>query len=95
LAGCPEYLRTKGDPEERSELIQIKRFVTAELQKAEDAMSIGTFGANNWVNHNKRLKANTEIALAVDDDEMSEGTTVGVFKPTEFQQSSLRPIAAS
>lgn len=80
LSGCPEYLRTKGDAEERQQLVQLQRFTRKELEKAEEAMAEGEYGANNWVDFNKRVLVNTETALAVDDDgTTAEGEVVPVF----------------
>jgi hypothetical protein len=80
LSGCPEYLRTKGDVEERQQLVQLQRFTKKELEKAEEAMAEGEYRASNWVDFNKTLLANTEAALAVDDDDTTaDGEVVSVF----------------
>jgi hypothetical protein len=80
LSGCPEYLRTKGDVEERQQLVQLQRFAKKGLEKAKEAMAEGEYGASNWVDFNKRVLANTEAALAVDDDiTIADGDVVSVF----------------
>ncbi|MCI0420760.1 MAG: hypothetical protein L0312_16290, partial [Acidobacteria bacterium] len=80
LSGCSEYLRTKKDPEERQNLIQLRDFTTRELSKAEQAFQGGVCGASNWVDFNQRTLAGIEAALAVDeDDDSTAAVTLAVF----------------
>lgn len=66
--------------EERQQLVQLQRFTKRELKKAEEAMAEGEYGASNWVDFNKRVLANTEAALAVDDNNTkADGEIITVF----------------
>ena len=67
LAGCADYLRTWGDPEESQNLIQLRTFTVLELEKAEAALSEQSRGASNWVDFNRRTLAGIDAALAVDE----------------------------
>ncbi len=80
LAGCADYLRTKGDPEERHNLIQLRGFVAMELTRVENAAAQGEQGAGNWTDFNRRMLAGIDAALAVDENDMSTGNVaVAVF----------------
>jgi len=67
LAGCADYLRTRGDQEERQNLIQLRAFTELELNKAETALGEQSRGASNWVDFNRRTLASIDAALAVDE----------------------------
>jgi len=69
LAGCAEYLRTRGDREERQNLIQLRAFTASELKKAETALDNQSRGASNWVDFDRRVLAGIDAALAVDEQE--------------------------
>jgi len=67
LAGCADYLRTRGDQEESQNLIQLRTFTVLELEKAGAALSEQSPGASNWVDFNRRTLAGIDAALAVDE----------------------------
>jgi hypothetical protein len=66
LKGCGEYLRTRGDQEERRNIRALRVFTAGELKKAEKAMSTGEYCASNWVRHNREILEGADRALAVD-----------------------------
>jgi hypothetical protein len=80
LRGCGEFMRTKGDKDERQSIRKLRVFTARELKKAEEAGRAGEYGADTWVDHNRRTLAGCDAALAVDDDlEGEKGDTVRVF----------------
>jgi hypothetical protein len=85
LLGCPEYLRTKGNEEERRSIRELRVFTARELEKAEQATERGEWGANNWVDFNRRVLAGADAALAVDADEINfTGDAITVFPLGEY-----------
>ena len=82
LAGCVEYLRTRGDAEERQNLIQLRTFTVMELKKAEQAVAKRSQGTGNWVEFNRRTLAGIDAALAVDEEEPRPGRGVSAVFPT-------------
>lgn len=81
LRGCSEYLRTKGDENERKNIMAVREFTKRELRTAECAMQEEEYGASNWVEHNKLLLAGADAALAVDDGESNPGGELVVVFP--------------
>jgi len=80
LAGCADYLRTRGDQEERQNLIQLRTFTVLELQKAETAFGEQSEGASNWVDFNRRMLNGIDTALAFDEQgSLKEKATQAVF----------------
>ena len=47
LAGCPEYLRTKGDQEEQNNIAAVSNFHLVQLRRATNAEQEGIIGASN------------------------------------------------
>jgi hypothetical protein len=89
LRGCTEYLRTKGDEEERKNIRELRVFTARELEKAEQAMLEDEYNASNWVEHSRLLLTGADAALAVDDDPCSEGELIQVFPSGEMRGQPL------
>ncbi len=68
LRGCGDYLRTKGDQDQWTELTKLKDATEKNLEIARAASSDGAYGAGNFVAHNERVLQGVVAALAVDDD---------------------------
>jgi hypothetical protein len=86
LRGCSEYLRTKGDENERKNIMALREFTKRELRIAERAMREEEYGASNWVEHNRLLLAGADAALAVDDGESNaSGELITVFPGGEMR----------
>jgi hypothetical protein len=80
LSGCADYLRTKGDQEERRHLTEIRNFHLVQLENYKNAVREETSGASNWVSHAERIVAGANMALAVDDPDTAEnGGKIAVF----------------
>lgn len=79
LAGCKEYMRTKGDQTERKKIKELRVFTSEQLKLAEQFEKDGTYGANNWVDFNKRIMAGIEAALSVDKDSSTSEDDIQVF----------------
>jgi hypothetical protein len=80
LSGCSEYLRTKGDQEERRRIIEVRDFHLVQLESYKKAAQAETFGAGNWAHHAERIVTGANAALAVDDQGAAEnGATAPVF----------------
>jgi hypothetical protein len=89
VRGCPDYLRTKGDQQERLHLIQVQRRTKQALEVAH-AQAVGGHGepAQAWIAHYDETLAGVEAALAIDDDPtVTDGSTVQPFKdrPNQFR----------
>lgn len=94
LSGCSEYLRTKGDQEERKRIIEVRDFHLVQLESYKKAVQAETYGASNWARHAERIVAGADAALAVDDDEATEnGATAPVFPAGRKMGNGLAPKA--
>lgn len=86
---CPEYLRSKGNQQERTNLIQVQRRTkqALELAQAQAAAGNGEI-AQAWIEHYEETLSGVEAALAIDDDPtISDGARVQPFPsyPSRFQ----------
>jgi len=86
---CPEYLRTKGNQQERTNLIQVQRRTkqALELVQAQAEAENGEV-AQAWIQHYEETLSGVEAALAIDDDPtISNGAMVQPFPnhPSRFQ----------
>ncbi|MEW5976416.1 MAG: hypothetical protein AB1898_11500 [Acidobacteriota bacterium] len=80
FAGCREYLRTKGNPEERLVLLEMRNFTAEQLKGAKDAADNERYGASNWLAYHQRALAGINAALEVDlEDKIADGDCVAVF----------------
>lgn len=79
LSGCSEYLRTRGDETEASNIRSLLGFHLVQLQHSTRAAEAGVDGANNYVRHNRRIVEGAKAALAVDDIGISDGELITVF----------------
>ena len=79
---CPDYLRTKGNQNERTNLIQIVRNTELALRRAQDhATSNNGDLAPAWVKHHQDTIAGAKAALAIDDDlEVKDGAMIRPFQ---------------
>lgn len=68
LSGCKEFHRTKGDQTERANLKTLKSQTSVAIDHAKKEADDDTWGANNWVQHNKIIIENIDKALAIDED---------------------------
>jgi hypothetical protein len=82
---CPDYLRTKGNLNERTNLIQIIRNTELSLKRAQDHAT-----ANNgdlapaWVKHHEDTIAGAKVALAIDDDvDVKDGDMIRPFNSSD------------
>ncbi|WP_148218093.1 hypothetical protein [Opitutus terrae] len=88
LRKCPEYIRIKGDMEQRQALLEMKALEERNLQRAQAALCDsdgkgGYYGADRWVTWSKETLAGIDEALAVDDDDaISSGSQTRVFEET-------------
>jgi hypothetical protein len=68
LNGCAEYLRTRGDQEERSNLLGLREHTLVQLTRAKEATDKNVWGASNWIVSNEQKLIGIDAALAVDSD---------------------------
>ena len=81
LRGCGDYLRTKGDKDQRTELTKLREATEVNLATAKKAAQAGVYGAGNFVAHNEQVLKGVTAALAVDADEgIADGTDVRTNK---------------
>jgi len=82
VRGCSDYLRTKGNQQERLHLIQVHRRTTQALEVARAQAEAGHGEpAQAWIAHYEETLAGVEVALAVDDDPTAgDGSPVHPFK---------------
>jgi hypothetical protein len=74
---CGELLVEKGNSDQKQETERLHAESSRLLRFAEDEEAEGTFGANNFVNHHRRMIAGAAKALAVHADVvMPDGTLV-------------------
>lgn len=79
LRGCSEYLRTKGDETEASNIKSMLGFHLVQLQHSTRASEEGVAGANNYTRHNRLIVEGARAALAVDGLESSDRKLLKVF----------------
>ena len=80
LRGCGDYLRQKGNQQERATLLDLRKRTETELAKARDGVTQAEYGASNWVAHQEKTLAGVNAALAVDDDlPQADGEMTPVF----------------
>ena len=86
LRKCPEYIRIKGDMDQRQALLELKAFEEGNLRRAQAALPgpegrPGEYGADRWVTWAEETLAGIEEALAVDDDPfVDSGCETRVFQ---------------
>jgi hypothetical protein len=79
LRGCSEYLRTKGDEEERKNIIDILNFNLVQLTRFRKAEQEGVGMGGNYAAHVERIVDGARAALAVDEIDVPAGQMVKVF----------------
>jgi hypothetical protein len=80
LRGCGDYLRVKGDEDQRRALLDLRNKEIAALENHERALSEGFYGADKWAESSKQNLAGISAALAIDDTP-SGGTAVNTAVP--------------
>jgi hypothetical protein len=87
--GCRDYLRRKGNKEERRNLTVIQHQAEKALKVAQEQVQCGNGElAEPWIRNYQETLEGVKAALAVDDDsEVEDGTIVQPFKdqPSRFQ----------
>lgn len=90
LRKCPEYLRIKGDQEQRLALLHLREIEQAALRRNLLALGDGFFGADKWVEFTREVIEGIDEALAVDDNPSHpEGHQVRVFPANGMNQKQL------
>jgi len=67
LRGCGDYLRVKGDQDQRKALLELRGKEIAALESHQRALTEGFYGADKWAESSKQHLAGIEAALAIDD----------------------------
>lgn len=89
LRKCGDYLRIKGDQEQRLALMDLRRMEQIRLEQTQLALSDGFTEAAKWVEHHTEIIEGIDEALAVDDDtSVAVGAQVNVF-PGKSNQTKL------
>ncbi len=91
VRGCQDYVRTKGNQEERKQLIQIRvRTEQAHQRAEEEAKKDGTLIAESWLHHYEEMLAGVDAALMIDNEPgADEGATI---HPFEKKLSRFEPL---
>lgn len=77
LRDCPHYLRTKGDLQERTNLIRVQDITVRGLDNARQQASSDTPALSAaWVKHHEDTLRGITAALAVDELDLPDGTQV-------------------
>lgn len=90
LSGCSEYLRTKGDEEERKNIINILNFNLVQLTRFREAEQNGVGMVSNYIAHSERIVEGAKAALAVDGIEVLDGQLVKVFPDGKVRGVPIR-----
>lgn len=90
LKGCPEYLRTKGNAEEKTNITEVLNFHLVQLQHSKQAEQQGVAEAGNHAAHFRRIIEGAKAALAVDDTDSSNTQLVKVFP--DRSHSGQKPV---
>lgn len=79
LRKCPQYIRIKGDVEQRQALLEMREHQLLMLRKAEEAKDF--YGADRWLARAKETIEGIDEALAADnDDSIPTGAEIRAFK---------------
>lgn len=89
LAGCPEYLRTKGDQEEQNNIAAISNFHLVQLSRATKSTKEGVSEAGNYAAHCNRIIEGAKAALAVDGIDVPDGQLIKVFPSGKMLASGI------
>lgn len=89
LAGCPKYLRTKGDQEEQNNIAAVSNFHLVQLRRATNAEQEGITEAGNYVAHCNRIIEGAKAALAVDGIDAPDGQLIKVFPSGKMVGSAI------
>lgn len=78
-AGCGDHLVIKGDPKRKKAAERLLEEHQRMLADAESEAHDGTYGASNWVEHNRKLVEGLRRTVAVHDDpDVADGTPVQI-----------------
>jgi|GEM_PF-2073515 len=81
LRKCPEYIRIKGDMEQRQALLELKAIEEANRRRALEAAADGFYGAEKWALMAEETLDGIDDALAVDDDPLQvDGARVAALR---------------
>jgi hypothetical protein len=88
---CSEYLRTKGNQQERHNLIQVQRRTKQALEMAKAHVEMGNGQmAQAWIRHYEETLVGVEAALAIDDDQTISDETM--VQPFQNHTSRFQPL---
>lgn len=93
LRGCGDYLRIKGDQDQRRALLELRSKEIAALESHEKALADGFYGANRWADSSKQHLAGINAALAIDDisgDGDKQKVAVPVFPNAPSKRMELK-----
>jgi hypothetical protein len=76
-AGCGDHLVIKGDAKQRKRAEMLLKDYEPMVAAAENEVQEGTYGASNWVEHNRKLVDGLKRVIEVHDDaSIPDGTPV-------------------
>lgn len=93
LRGCGDYLRVKGDLDQRKALLELRNKELAALESHQRALTEGFYGADKWTNSSKQHLAGINAALAIDDvvdANEDPNATVPVFPNAPSKRKELK-----
>jgi hypothetical protein len=91
LRGCGDYLRVKGDQEQRDALLDLERRERAALEHHRKALCDGCFGVDKWIEQSEEHLNGIAAALAADDrSDAGAGVPVPVFEGAETKNRLLK-----
>jgi hypothetical protein len=93
LRGCGDYLRVKGDQDQRRALLELKNKELVALESHQRALAEGFYGADRWNDSSKQHLAGIDAALAVDDipsEAMDDRAPTPVFPNAPSKRKELK-----
>ena len=93
LRGCGDYLRIKGDQDQRRALLELRANEIAALKGHQKALTEGFYGAGKWAKSSKEHLAGIDAALAIDDslgESKENNTAVPVFPNAPSKRLELQ-----
>jgi len=82
---CPEHIIIKGDPIQKNRAEVMLKDTRRLIEQAEKELADGTYGANNWLVHHKKVAARLERILAVHNDPNIPDGTIVYLRTTETE----------
>ena len=86
---CKEHACVKGLPKSLEKLQQLEKIITHEIQRADNEVKDGTYGANKWlIYHTKKLAVIKTLITMMGNDNLPDGYVIRI--PAELDENMTK-----